>query len=137
VAWAACSYADWTGDAAVPDGPGRALLLEGARYWTSRVRRDQAGRAHIDGVIGPDEYHVEVDDNAFTNVMARWHLRRAADLAERAGGATAEEVAAWRRLADELVDGYDPATGRYRQFAGFPDRPWSCSGWPAGWTWTT
>jgi trehalose/maltose hydrolase-like predicted phosphorylase len=64
---------------------------------------------------------VEVDDNAFTNVMARWHLRRAAELAERAGGAAAEEVSSWRRLADTLVDGYDPATGRYRQFAGFDD----------------
>jgi trehalose/maltose hydrolase-like predicted phosphorylase len=121
VAWAACRYADWTGDAAVLDGPGRALLLEGARYWASRARWDEAGRAHIDGVIGPDEYHVEVDDNAFTNVMARWNLRRAAELAERTGGATAEEVAAWRRLADALVDGYEPATGRYRQFAGFDD----------------
>jgi trehalose/maltose hydrolase-like predicted phosphorylase len=121
VAWAACRYADWTGDAAVLGGPARALLLEGARYWASRVRRDQAGQAHIDDVIGPDEYHVEVDDNAFTNVMARWHLRRAADLAEQAGGATPQEVAAWRRLVDALVDGYDPATGRYHQFAGFDD----------------
>ena len=81
----------------------------------------RAGRAHIDGVIGPDEYHVDVDDNAFTNVMARWNLRRAADLAERAGGAAAAEVRGWRRLADALVDGYDPATGRYRQFSGFDD----------------
>jgi trehalose/maltose hydrolase-like predicted phosphorylase len=121
VPWAACRYADWTGDHDFLDGPGRALLLDTARYWASRVRRDRAGRAHIDHVIGPDEYHVDVDDNAFTNVMARWNLRRAAALAERAGGATAEEVEAWRRLADALVDGYEPATGRYRQFAGFDD----------------
>jgi trehalose/maltose hydrolase-like predicted phosphorylase len=121
VAWAVCGYADWTGDTAFLDGPGRALLLDTARYWLSRVRWDRAGRAHIDGVIGPDEYHVDVDDNAFTNVMARWNLRRAADLAERAGGAPAEEVRGWRRLADALVDGYDPATGRYQQFAGFDD----------------
>jgi trehalose/maltose hydrolase-like predicted phosphorylase len=121
VPWAACRYADWTGDTALLEGPGRDLLLEGARYWVSRARRDGDGRAHIDKVIGPDEYHVEVDDNAFTNVMARWHLRRAADLAERAGGAAAGEVAAWRDLAAALVDGYDPATGRYRQFDGFDD----------------
>jgi Glycosyl hydrolase family 65 central catalytic domain len=69
----------------------------------------------------PDEYHLDVDDNAFTNVIARWNLRRAAALAERAGGATAEEVEAWRRLADALGDGYEPATGRYRQFNGFDD----------------
>jgi trehalose/maltose hydrolase-like predicted phosphorylase len=121
VAWAACRYTDWTGDSALLEGPGRALVLDTARYWASRVRWDPAGRAHIDGVIGPDEYHVEVNDNAFTNVMARWNLRRAASLAERAGGATPDEIQAWRRLADALVDGYDPASGRYRQFAGFDD----------------
>jgi trehalose/maltose hydrolase-like predicted phosphorylase len=121
IPWAACRYADWTGDDSFLKGPGQAMLIDTARYWTSRVRWDDAGRAHIDHVIGPDEYHVDVDDNAFTNVMARWNLRRAADLAERAGGAATGEIQAWRRLADALVDGYEPATGRYRQFAGFDD----------------
>ncbi|HSO54875.1 MAG TPA: glycosyl hydrolase family 65 protein, partial [Actinomycetes bacterium] len=121
VPWAARRYADWTGDTALLDGPGRDLLLDTARYWVSRARRDEHGLAHIDKVIGPDEYHVGVDDNAYTNVMARWNLRRAAELAERVGGATADEIQGWRRLADALVDGYDPATGRYRQFTGFDD----------------
>jgi trehalose/maltose hydrolase-like predicted phosphorylase len=121
VPWAACRYADWTGDAAFLHGPGRDLLVETARYWASRLRLDQAGRAHIDGVIGPDEYHVGVDDNAFTNVMARWNLRRAAALVEDGGGGPAEEAGEWRRLADALVDGYDPASGRYQQFAGYDD----------------
>src|SRR5512132_2986299 len=121
VPWAACRYADWTGDDGFLEGPGRALLLDSARYWASRVRRDRAGRAHIDHVIGPDEYHVDVDDNAFTNVMARWNLRRAAALAERAGGAATGEVQGWRRLAEGLVDGYEPAASRYEQFSGFDD----------------
>ena len=43
------------------------------------------GSAHIYGVIGPDEYHEPVDDNAFTNVMARWNLRRAASAVEDRG----------------------------------------------------
>ena len=46
--------------------------------------------ARIDGVIGPDEYYERVDDNAFTNVMARWNLRAAADVAGRAGVAPEE-----------------------------------------------
>jgi len=121
VPWAASRYVDWTGDTALLEGPGRDLLLDTARYWVSRARWDEDGRAHIDKVIGPDEYHVEVDDNAFTNVMARWNLRQAAVLAERVGGAATEEVQAWRRLADALVDGYDSASGRYRQFDGFDD----------------
>jgi trehalose/maltose hydrolase-like predicted phosphorylase len=119
VPWAARRYADWTGDAAFLHGPGRDLLLETARYWASRLRLDPAGRAHIDGVIGPDEYHVDVDDNAFTNVMARWNLRQAAQLVEGTGGRLGEEALQWRRLAGALVDGHDPATGRYQQFAGF------------------
>jgi trehalose/maltose hydrolase-like predicted phosphorylase len=32
---------------------------------------DADGRRHIRHVIGPDEYHQDVDDKAFTNVMAR------------------------------------------------------------------
>ncbi len=118
IAWAAGCYIDWTGDRAFREGPGRRLLVETARYWASRVQRDGDGSVHIRGVIGPDEYHELVDDNAYTNVMARWNLRRAfaettdADL-DRA------ERAAWLQLADALVDGYRPESGVYEQFAGF------------------
>jgi hypothetical protein len=112
VAWAAATYLDWTSDTRmarriVP------LLVETARWWQARARHDDAGRAHLDGVIGPDEYHIGVDDNAFTNVMARWNLRRASKLTEPA------EAARFESLAAALVDGYDAATGRYEQFAGF------------------
>ena len=115
VAWAAAHYASWTGPHAPAVTP---LLTETARYWASRCRLDAAGRAHIDGVIGPDEYHERVDDNAFTNVMARWNLRAGADAAGRAGIDPAE-IRWWRGLAGRLADGYDPATGRYEQFAGY------------------
>jgi trehalose/maltose hydrolase-like predicted phosphorylase len=115
VAWAAASYIDWTGDNAFAAGAGRDLLVETARYWASRVRYDNDGRAHIEGVIGPDEYHELVDDNAFTNVMARWNLRRAASTDAIAD----EERVAWLAAADALVDGYDPRTRLYEQHAGF------------------
>lgn len=118
IAWAASRYAEWTGDTAFLPGAGRGLLVETARYWASRIHRDADGRAHIDGVMGPDEYHPEVDDNAYTNVMARWNLRRAADLVERASGKS-PETTGWWALADALVDGYDPSSGLYEQFAGY------------------
>jgi trehalose/maltose hydrolase-like predicted phosphorylase len=117
VAWAASCYVDWTGDDAFAAGPGRELLIETARYWASRVRHTSDGKAHIYGVIGPDEYHDPVDDNAFTNVLARWNLRRAAALPSV--GET--ERAHWLAIADALVDGYDRASGIYEQFAGFRD----------------
>ncbi len=120
VAWAAWRYAAWTGDEAFLEGDGSALLVETARYWASRVRPDADGRSHIDRVIGPDEYHAPVDDNAFTNLLARWNLRRAADLADRVPWlADAGEILAWRSIADSLADGYDAATGIYEQFAGY------------------
>jgi trehalose/maltose hydrolase-like predicted phosphorylase len=115
VAWAAACYLDWTGDAAFAAGPGRQLFVETARYWASRVRYGANGRAHIYGVIGPDEYHEPVDDNAFTNVLARWNLRRAAALE----GIDARERSTWLGIAEALVDGYDRASGIYEQFAGF------------------
>jgi trehalose/maltose hydrolase-like predicted phosphorylase len=114
VAWAAACYVDWSGDSDFAAGPGRDLFLDTARYWASRARFDSDGRAHLYGVIGPDEYHEPVDDNAFTNVMARWNLRRAARLSDDDA-----EREAWLELADALVDGYDRMSGIYEQFAGF------------------
>jgi trehalose/maltose hydrolase-like predicted phosphorylase len=115
VAWATAHYLSWTDDPEFAAGAGRTLLVETARYWASRLERDADGRGHILGVIGPDEYHERVDDNAFTNVMARWNLRRAASLA----GVDDRERRGWLSAAEALVDGYDPASGLYEQFAGF------------------
>jgi trehalose/maltose hydrolase-like predicted phosphorylase len=117
VAWAAACYVDWTGDQAFAVGPGRELIVETARWWASRIELDEHGRGHVRGVIGPDEYHERVDDNAYTNVMARWNLRRAAD----AGGEVVDEAERrrWLELAETIVDGYDPQTGIYEQFGAF------------------
>jgi len=117
IAWAAACYIDWTADRAFAAGPGQELFVHTARWWASRIETDESGRGHIRGVIGPDEYHERVDDNAFTNVMARWNLRRAAD--STAEVVNERERRRWLELADTTVDGYDPETGIYEQFAGF------------------
>jgi trehalose/maltose hydrolase-like predicted phosphorylase len=97
--------------------------------------REGDGLRHVRGVIGPDEYHQDIDDNAFTNVMARWNLARAieaavllrtrwpqawAALAARLDLADAE-IADWSEAAETIATGLDPATGLYDQFAGFRD----------------
>ena len=114
VAWAASWYADWTGDAAFIAGPGRLLLTDTARYWASRVEVDADGRAHLRHVIGPDEYHDDIDDNSYTNLLAGWNLRRAASMVS-----SSDEAARWLALADALVDGYDPELRRHEQFTGY------------------
>ena len=120
VAWAAAHYVTWTGDTAFFAGAGSDLLVETGRYWASRIRPDAAGRGHLDQVMGPDEYHQVVDDNAYTNVMARWNLRQGAEVLTRTKG-DPREAETWRALADSLVDGWDPEQRLYEQFTGYFD----------------
>jgi trehalose/maltose hydrolase-like predicted phosphorylase len=110
VAWAVAHYIDWTGDETFASGPGLELLVQTARWWASRIKRDADGSAHIRDVIGPDEYHAHVDD--YTNVMARGNLRRAAGAAAN-GEIDQNERRHRLELADAIVDGYDPSTGIY------------------------
>ena len=122
VAWAAWQFAAWTGRWTFLEGPGRPLLIETARYWASRIRLDSTGVGHIDGVIGPDEYHEDVDDNAFTNQMAAWNLERAARVVEcRTSAPERDEAQEWRSLSLALTDGYASKAGRHTQFAGYDD----------------
>ncbi len=104
---------------------GAEIVMETARFWASRTTVDAAGAHHICEVIGPDEYHEGVDDNAYTNVLAGWNLRAAGILCDRfpdvAGrlGVAAGEVERWEEVAGGLVVPFDGETMLYEQFAGF------------------
>lgn len=133
VAWAAWQYWRATADERFLVEMGAELILETARFWASRAVKGPDGRHHIESVIGPDEYHEEVTDNAFTNVLARWNLRTAlemCDVVASLDGAAWEALAGrldlqaaerrdWQEVAEGLVDGFDPGTLLYEQFAGF------------------
>jgi len=56
---------------------GHRIAVETARFWSFARRPRPRGRYHIRLVRRPDEYHESVDDNAFTNVLARWNIRHA------------------------------------------------------------
>lgn len=121
VAWAASTYVAWTDDTETARTVVADLLVETARYWQSRIGFDSDGSGHIRSVIGPDEYHERVDDNAYTNVMARWNLTTAADLADRFDLPIGDEAVRWRSTSDQIVDGFDADRGVYEQFDGFFD----------------
>ncbi len=133
IAFAVWQYWRATGDDGFLLSAGAEIILETARFWASRATPESDGKRHIRHVIGPDEYHEDVDDNAFTNVMARWNIARglelvgvlrarwpdsAAVLMEKLA-LTDEELADWRDAVARLVTGFDPKTGIYEQFAGF------------------
>lgn len=86
IAWAVKLYYDATGDDEFMEKYGCELLLETARFWASRLEwNDRAKRYEICGVIGPDEYKEDVDNNAFTNYLAAYNLTAAADAIGKMG----------------------------------------------------
>ena len=72
--WQYCTVA---GDQEFMDKAGYELMMDTAIYWVSRMTEKEDGKLHILDVVGPDEYKEHVDDNAFTNYMAHWNIKKA------------------------------------------------------------
>jgi alpha,alpha-trehalose phosphorylase len=139
-------YVQATGDEDLLKREGAEMLVETARLWADLGFHRASERAfHIHGVTGPDEYTAMVNDNLFTNVMARFNLRYAADTVEwlrkeqpaehdrlvATVGVTADEVAEWRRAADAMYIGYDEELGIHPQDDSFIDKePWDFESTP-------
>ncbi|MGO2584753.1 MAG: glycoside hydrolase family 65 protein [Brachybacterium tyrofermentans] len=103
VAYAFAQYVDVTGDLDFQHRDGVRVLVETARMWADlgfwRTTADGAASFHVHGVTGPDEYTTVVNNNMFTNVMARFNLRRAARAVRELHQA---DEAAYRTLLVEL-----------------------------------
>jgi alpha,alpha-trehalose phosphorylase len=82
IAYAVRIYAAATGDEALLDAFGVELLLETARIWLEIGHHRADGQFCIDKVTGPDEYSALVDNNYYTNAMAKAHLEDAVRQAE-------------------------------------------------------
>lgn len=74
-------YVQYTGDESILNDGGLELLLETTKFWINKSKKGLDGRYHIDGVMGPDEYHESypgeeggIRDNAYTNIMLVWQL---------------------------------------------------------------
>jgi alpha,alpha-trehalose phosphorylase len=113
------------------------LLASTARLWMSLGNVDIDGNFHIDGVTGPDEYSAVADNNVYTNLMAQWNLRGAADAAERHPAKaeeleiTGDEIAGWRGAADRMTIPYDQVAGIHPQAERFTQHAvWDFGGTP-------
>ena len=129
------SYLDITGDDSLLVDGGAELVFEVARFVSSFVLRDQDGRDHLIRLLGPDEFHENVDDNAFSNHQSeaalRWalevHARMERDhpdalaaLVERID-LSPEEISRWADVADRLVLPGPGEDGVIEAFDGFFD----------------
>ncbi len=80
ISHALSQYVAATGDVEFLAREAIDILVETARLWADLGfwrRFDGHASFHIHGVTGPDEYTTVVNDNLFTNVMARANLRAA------------------------------------------------------------
>jgi kojibiose phosphorylase len=60
---------------------GLEIILETAKFWAGRVEYNWRKKSYeIKNVIGPDEFHEGVNNNAFTNILVQWVLRIAAQI---------------------------------------------------------
>ena len=116
-------YVDITGDRDFLLECGAEILVETARLWFDlgffSSRRD--GRFCIHRVTGPDEYTTVVNNNTYTNLMARDNLRFAADTVDEMRenspdryqalvlrtGLEPGEADDWRRAADRMYVPFD------------------------------
>jgi trehalose/maltose hydrolase-like predicted phosphorylase len=112
---------------------GAEIIIECARFWASRVTDEKDGKYHILKVIGPDEYHEDVDDDAFTNTMAGWTLETGAEISvwmdQNHPGAMRDlkfrialsdlEPGRWRDIAARMYLAQDATSGLIEQCAGF------------------
>ncbi|WP_295013342.1 glycoside hydrolase family 65 protein [uncultured Microbacterium sp.] len=139
VSFALGKYVRATGDDDFLYREGVDIAVETARMWATLGFWRTGGDVetfHIHGVTGPDEYTTVVNDNLFTNVMARYNLRFAArvvrEMAHDAPAAYAaaverlhidpSEVRTWERAADAMHIPFSPALGIHPQDSLFLER---------------
>ncbi len=100
VGWAFWKYYQVTKDKIWLRERGWPVLKEVADFWASRAERGNDGKYHIINVVCADEYAENVDDNAFTNGVAREVLGYAAEAAREMGVAANPK---WAEVAAGLV----------------------------------
>jgi alpha,alpha-trehalose phosphorylase len=148
IMYALRKYVQATGDEPFLRNFGAEMLVETARLWADLGFYSDAkqGKFCINGVTGPDEYNAVVNNNAYTNLMARENLRYAIEVIESLQATEPDaynalvhktaleptEVTAWRRAAENMYVPYDEKLKIVPQDDNFLDRePWDFKNTPA------
>lgn len=134
IALATWQYWYVTGDDTFMQAYGAEMLLSMAQFWASRAENHpEHGDYEINNVMGPDEWHEHVNNNAYTNYMAKWNIQTALDTLnwlhitapgkarelEQQLDLTTERLDHWRDVAARLRIPRDQQTGVFEEFDGF------------------
>jgi alpha,alpha-trehalose phosphorylase len=141
IMYALRKYVQATGDELFLRDYGAEMLVETARLWVDLgfYSEEKGGKFCINGVTGPDEYNTVVNNNAYTNLMARENLRYANETIEKLcaeepdafnalvhkTSLESSEMKAWLRAAENMYVPYDEKRKIIPQDDSFLDRePW-------------
>jgi alpha,alpha-trehalose phosphorylase len=147
IMYALRKYVQATGDESFLRDYGAEMLVETARLWLDLgfYSETKGGKFCINGVTGPDEYSAVVNNNAYTNLMARENLRYAAQTVKSLQTAEPDaynalvhktalepsEVERWIRAAENMYVPYDEDRRIVLQDESFLDRePWDFKSTP-------
>ncbi|MBD3321521.1 MAG: glycoside hydrolase family 65 protein [Chitinivibrionales bacterium] len=134
VGWAVMQYWNYTGDDDFMREYGVELLVEIARFWSSRSTwNEHEKRYEIIDVIGPDEYHWHVNNNTYTNYMAKWNIEQAraalswlekefpekAEQLKQRCELTKATLQQWNDIIALMYWPYNTVTGLMEQFDGY------------------
>lgn len=134
VAYGIYNYAKVTGDREFLFSQGAEILIETARFWVSRCEYTEAkDRYEIRQVTGPDEWHEPVNNNLYTNYLAKWNLRYVMALVDTIKeespmeygnllaktNLTKEETSVWQEVANKIYLPKKEGTKLLEQFEGY------------------
>ncbi|ARN78761.1 family 65 glycosyl hydrolase [Nonlabens spongiae] len=131
------NYLRYTGDYSYVPEMGLEVMIAIARFWQQRATFSQRAQQYmILGVTGPNEYENNVNNNWYTNYLAKWCINQALEhLNKVKDGYTSDyeriigktnltdgELMSWKEVADNMYEPYDDKLGVYLQQDGFLDK---------------
>jgi maltose phosphorylase len=137
IAYAIFDYIRYTGDESYLASHGLDVLVGISRFWAQRVNFSKDKNKYVMlGVTGPNEYENNVNNNWYTNYIARWTLNytleslgkvKATNVKEYSKfesnlSLKPDETALWKKIADNMYFPEDKTKGVYLQQDGFLDK---------------
>jgi maltose phosphorylase len=134
IAYAIYNYVNYTGDKSYWNEYGIDVLTGISRFWADRVHFHKKKNVYMmHGVTGPNEYENNVNNNWYTNTIARWTLRYTLEVITElnANGhekrisdlqITDEEISKWQEIIDKMYLPYDEELDVFVQHDTFLDK---------------
>lgn len=138
IAYAIYNYIRYTGEREYLSKHGLDVLMGIARFWAQRATYSEERKKYVIlGVTGPNEYENNVNNNWYTNYIATWCLRYAAEavdyvresapeefkkLTQKRNFNASAELELWSQIADNMYFPYNDQLDVYMQQDGYMDK---------------